>query len=143
MFAALCRVLGRPDIFAEPRFATPRLRLENIDPLAETLEQTFLTKTSREWFDLLSEAGVLTAPVYNVEQCFADPQVKARGLRVTVPHPIAGSVDLIASPMRFSATPIETYRSPPVMGEGVDEVLLSWLGYDAKKIAQLRAAGAV
>ena len=143
MFATLCQVLERPDIHSDPRFATPRSRLENIDPLAEALEGTFLTKTSREWFDMLSETRVLTAPIYDIAQCFSDPQVQARGLRVTVPHPIAGTVDLVASPMRFSATPIETYGSPPVLGEGVDDVLSSWLGYDEKKIEQLRAAGTV
>jgi crotonobetainyl-CoA:carnitine CoA-transferase CaiB-like acyl-CoA transferase len=143
LFKILCRVIERPDIHADPRFATPRLRLVNIDPLAEMLEKTFVTRTSREWFDVLSVAGLLTAPTYNVAQCFADPQVQARGLRVAVPHPVAGSVDLIASPMRFSATPIGTYACPPTMGEGVGDVLSSWLGYDDEKIARLRAAGAI
>jgi len=143
MFAALCRVLERPDVGADPRFATPRMRLQNIDLLAATLESTFLTRCSREWFDLLSKTQVLTAPIYNVAQCFSDPQVQARERRVTAPHPIAGSLDLVASPMRFSATPIRTYGSPPVLGEVVDDVLSNWLGYDAERIAQLRAAGAV
>jgi crotonobetainyl-CoA:carnitine CoA-transferase CaiB-like acyl-CoA transferase len=45
--------------------------------------------------------------------------------------------------MRFSATPIESYGTPPMIGEGADEVLSSWLGYDEDKIAQLRTAGAL
>jgi crotonobetainyl-CoA:carnitine CoA-transferase CaiB-like acyl-CoA transferase len=142
-FATLCRIINRTDLLDDPRFATIQLRLVNIDALAETLEETFLTRTSRDWFDLLSEAGVLTAPTYDVAQCFADPQVQERGVRITVPHPIGGSVDLVASPMRFSATPIETYRAPPPMGEGADDVLSSWLGYDRKRIDQLRAARAI
>ena len=60
-----------------------------------------------------------------------------------MPHPIAGTIDRVANPMRFSATPIESYGTPPIMGEGTDDVLSSWLGYDADKIAQLRTAGAV
>ena len=142
-FATLCKVIERPDLAEDSRFASMQLRLINIDALAEALEETFLTRTGREWFDLLSAAGVLTAPTYDVAQCFADPQVKARGLRVTVPHPIGGSVDLLASPMRFSATPIETYRAPPTMGEGAEDVLSSWLDYDPEQIERLRAAGAI
>jgi crotonobetainyl-CoA:carnitine CoA-transferase CaiB-like acyl-CoA transferase len=142
-FATLCKVIERPDLTEDERFASMQLRLVNIDALADALEETFLTRTGREWFDLLSAAGVLTAPTYDVAQCFADPQVKARGLRVTVPHPIGGSVDLLASPMRFSATPIEAYRAPPTMGEGAEDVLASWLGYDPEQIERLRAAGAI
>jgi crotonobetainyl-CoA:carnitine CoA-transferase CaiB-like acyl-CoA transferase len=142
-FATLCRIMERPDIAADPRFAGMQQRLVNIDALAETLEVTFVTKSGREWFDLLTEAGVLTAPIYDIPQCFADPQIQARGLRVTVPHPIAGSIDLVASPMRFSATPIERYGTPPMMGEGADEVLSAWLGCDQDEIARLREAGAI
>jgi crotonobetainyl-CoA:carnitine CoA-transferase CaiB-like acyl-CoA transferase len=143
MFATLCKVIERPDIAADPRFATLPLRLANIDPLAEALEESFLTRSGKEWFDVLSSASLLVAPIYNVAQCFADPQVQARGIRVTVAHPIGGSVDLVANPMRFSITPIEGYRSPPTMGEGTDDVLSNWLGYDKEKIGHLRAAGAI
>jgi crotonobetainyl-CoA:carnitine CoA-transferase CaiB-like acyl-CoA transferase len=142
MFATLCKVIERPDVAADPRFATLQSRLANIDPLAAALEESFITRTGKEWFEPLSAAGVLVAPIYNVAQCFADPQVQARGMRVTVPHPIGGSVDLVANPMRFSSTPIEGYRSPPIMGEGTDDVLSNWLGYGKEKIAQLRASGA-
>jgi crotonobetainyl-CoA:carnitine CoA-transferase CaiB-like acyl-CoA transferase len=142
-FATLCRIMDRLDIAADPRFVGMQQRLANIDALAEALEVTFVTKKGSEWFDLLTEAGVLTAPIYDIPQCFADPQVQARGLRVTVPHPIAGTIDLVASPMRFSATPIEIYGSPPMMGEGAGSVLASWLGYDEEAIAQLREAGAI
>jgi crotonobetainyl-CoA:carnitine CoA-transferase CaiB-like acyl-CoA transferase len=142
-FAALCRIMERPDIAADPRFAGMQQRLVNIDILAEALETTFVTRSGREWFDMLTAAGVLTAPVYDIPQCFADPQIQARGLRVTVPHPIGGSIDLVASPMRFSATPIETYGTPPMMGEGSDDVLSTWLGCNKDEIARLRNAGAI
>jgi crotonobetainyl-CoA:carnitine CoA-transferase CaiB-like acyl-CoA transferase len=143
LFAKLCQVLERPDIVADPRFATLKLRIVNVDALAEVLEESFLKKTSREWFDLLSAESILIAPIYSVPQCFADPQVEARQVRITVPHPIAGSIDLVANPMRFSATPITHYGSPPVMGEGTDDVLSAWLGYGRERIDALRVAGAI
>lgn len=143
LFATLCRILDRPDLAADPRFATMPLRLLNIEPLADALEESFLARTSREWFDVLSAAGLIAAPIYDVAQCFADPQVQARGNRVSVTHPLGRSVDLVASPMRFSATPIRNYRCPPPLGEGTLDVLQSWLGYDTEKIGRLRDAGAI
>jgi len=143
MFAALCKTLQRPDIAADPRFATLQSRISNVDVLGQMLEESLLTRTGKEWFDLLTATGVLVAPIYNVAQCFADPQVQARGVRVTIPHPIGGSIDIVANPMRFSATPIESYRASPLMGEGNDEVLSRWLGYDEDRIGQLRASGAI
>jgi crotonobetainyl-CoA:carnitine CoA-transferase CaiB-like acyl-CoA transferase len=143
MFAALCKSLDRPDLPTDPRFSDLKSRIINVDPLAEELEKSLLTRTGKEWFDILSDVGVLVAPIYNVAQCFADPQVQARGVRVTIPHPVCDTIDIVANPMRFSATPIETYRPPPPMGEGNDDVLAQWLGYDQEKIAQLRASGAI
>jgi crotonobetainyl-CoA:carnitine CoA-transferase CaiB-like acyl-CoA transferase len=142
-FDVLCRIMERPDLAEDPRFKTMQQRLEHIDALAEALERTFVTRTGRAWFDLLTEAGILTAPIYDVPQCFADPQVQARGMRVTVPHPIGGEIDLVASPMRFSATPIETYGTPPMMGEGAEDVLAEWIGLSPGDVARLRESGAI
>jgi crotonobetainyl-CoA:carnitine CoA-transferase CaiB-like acyl-CoA transferase len=143
LFAILCKVLDRPDLAEDPRFASPRQRLLNVDTLAELLEETFVTRTGREWFEVLNAAGLIAAPIYDVAQCFADPQVQARGMRVSTPHALGGTVDLVANPMRFSASPIEDYRAPPTLGEGTDDVLSAWLDYDDTKITQLRAAGAI
>lgn len=143
MFATLCKILGRPDIAGDPRYADVQLRQKNLDALAAALEESFRTRSSREWFELLSTAGLITAPIYDVAQCFADPQVQARGVRVSAGHPGGASVDMVASPIRFSATPTGEYGCPPPLGEGTEDVLSAWLGYDARQIAHLRAAGAV
>ena len=142
-FARLCEIMERPDLADDPRFKTMMSRLEHIDALAQGLERTFVTRTGRAWFDLLTEAGVLTAPIYDVPQCFADPQVQARGMRVTVPHPIGGEIDLVANPMRFSATPIEAYATPPRIGEGAEEILSGWIGLNLAEIDRVREAGAI
>lgn len=143
LFAKLCAVLDRPDIVEDPRFATMSLRLVNIEAMAEALEKSFITRSGREWFDVLSAEGLIAAPVYDVAQCFADPQVTSRGNRVTISHPLGGSADIVASPMRFSATPIREYRCPPMLGEGTNDVLTTWLGYEKDKIDHLRELGAI
>ena len=141
LFAILCEILGLQELVSDPRFSTPKDRLHNIDALTDALQPSFLARTSKEWFDVLSQAGLVVAPIYDVAQCFADPQVKARGMRISVSHPAGTEVDIVASPIRFSATPITTYRCPPPLGEGTVDVLSSWLDYDAQEIERLRDAG--
>jgi crotonobetainyl-CoA:carnitine CoA-transferase CaiB-like acyl-CoA transferase len=72
---------------------------------------------------------------------FADPQVLARGLRIDLPHPLAGSVPQVASPIRLSETPVQYRNAPPLLGEHTEQVLQQWLGMGAEQIAALRQAG--
>ena len=67
----------------------------------------------------------------------------ARDMRVSMPHPTAGEVQLVGSPLKLSATPVEFRLPPPLLGEHTDEVLTSLLGYSAQEVARLRANGVV
>jgi len=58
---------------------------------------------------------------------FADPQVQARGLRMALPHPLAGEVPLVANPIRLSGSPVSYHRPPPLLGQHTAEVLAQWL----------------
>ena len=69
-------------------------------------------------------------PINDLDEVFADPQVQARGMTVTVPHPLAARAALVASPMKFSATPVQLRRPPPLLGQHTDEVLAEF-GLDA------------
>jgi crotonobetainyl-CoA:carnitine CoA-transferase CaiB-like acyl-CoA transferase len=82
-------------------------------------------------------------PINDIAQALADPQVAARGLRVDLPHPLAGSVPLVANPIRLSATPAQVRRAPPLLGEHTEQVLLERLGMTDADIARLRRAGAL
>ena len=73
---------------------------------------------------------------------FADPQVRAREMTVEMPHPLAGRVRLVASPIKLAATPVRYRRAPPLLGSDTDAVLAE-LGLDAAAIAALRANGAI
>ena len=74
---------------------------------------------------------------------FEEPQVKARGVRVELEHAAAGRLPTVASPMRFSATPIEYKHAPPVLGQHTAEVLRGLLGKSDAEIARLSAAGVI
>ena len=141
-FARFCEVAGRPELAADVRFATNRARVENRAELIPLLNEITATRTTTEWIGQLEARAVPCGPINGLAEVFADPQVQARGLAVKMPHPEAGEVPLVASPIRLSKTPVEYRRAPPLVGEHTDEILAD-LGVDAAGIAGLRERGVV
>ncbi len=137
-FARFCEVAGQPEWAQDERFATNRGRVENRATLLPLLRQATVIRTTAEWMAALEQAGVPCGPINRIDQVFADPQVKARGLRVELPHPAAGTVPLVANPIRLSASPVEYRRAPPLLGQHTDEVLADWLGLAADELRRLK-----
>ncbi|MEK9720815.1 MAG: CoA transferase, partial [Quisquiliibacterium sp.] len=136
-----CDVAGCPELAQDPRFATNGKRVENRDELTGLLQEVMQRRTTKEWVQALEAGGVPNGPINDLAQVYQEPQVQARNIRVAMDHPIAGKLDTVASPMRFSATPIEYRLAPPVVGQHTDEVLRGLLGKDEAQIAGLREAG--
>lgn len=139
LYGRFCEVIGRPDLIDDPRFVTNPLRLVNRAALAAILDDVIGRMTVGELHDALVEAGVPSSPINDMAQVFDDPQVQARKMRVDVAHPAAGSIGLIANPIRFSSTPLPAYVAPPSLGEHTHEVLRQRLGFDDARLAQLAA----
>ncbi len=95
-----------------------------------------------EWVDRIEGAGVPAAAINSVPMVLDEPQVKHRQMLRHLPHPLAGTVPQIVSPMRFQESPLAFERAPPLLGEHTDEVLAS-LGYDRKAIDALKAGGVI
>jgi crotonobetainyl-CoA:carnitine CoA-transferase CaiB-like acyl-CoA transferase len=140
-FRKFAEVAGQPQWADDPRFATNKLRVANRGELIPLIRQATVFKTTAEWVNQLEKAGVPCGPINDLAQMFQDPQVVARGLAVTVPHPLAGSVPQVASPIRLSETPVEYRRAPPLLGEHTEAVLSDVLGLDADAVHRLRSAG--
>jgi len=143
LFRKFCEGSAQAALAADPRFATNGKRVENRAELTRLLGEVFRQRTTAEWVDLLEKAGVPNGPINDLAQVYAEPQVKARGIRVDLDHPVAGKLPTVASPMRFSGTPIEYRRGPPVLGEHTVEVLRGLLGRSESEIARLRTAGVI
>lgn len=143
LFNKFCELAGCRNLPKDPRFATNGKRVENRTVLTPLLEEVFKTRTTREWVEALEAAGVPSGPINNIKQVFEEPQVVARGMKVELDHPTAGRVPLVASPMRFSATPIEHKVPPPVLGQHTAEILREVLGKNDAEIEKLRSAGIV
>ncbi|MCY1526230.1 Formyl-CoA:oxalate CoA-transferase [compost metagenome] len=101
------------------------------------------TDTSAAWQRRLESAGVPCGPINTFSETFSDPQVVHRKLRVDLPLSTGGTCPGIASPMRFSETPLDHAIGPPVLGEHTQDVLTQRLGLSDAALAQLRAAGVV
>lgn len=142
-FRRFAAVAGQPQWADDPRFATNAARVANRALLIPLIRQATVFKTTAEWVEVLEQAGVPCGPINDLAQVFADPQVLARELAISLPHALAGSVPQVASPLRLSETPVEYRRAPPLLGEHTEEVLARLLGMSTAQVAQLRAAGVV
>lgn len=127
-FRKFCEVAGHPEWADDPRFVSNAERVAHRAELIPLIRQVTVFRTTAEWVALLEQAGVPCGPINDLAAVFADPQVQARQLKVTLEHPLAGQVDLVANPIRLSRTPAEYRTAPPLLGQHTREVLADWLG---------------
>ncbi len=139
-YRALCKVIGRPDLAEDERFATAGQRNRNREVLIPQVAEAMLARTMTEWVDLLEAANVPCGPIYNMQQVFEDPQVRHREMQLSLPHSAGVNAPGLANPIRLSDTPIRYQHAAPRLGEHTDTVL-GGLGYDAARIAALRKDG--
>ncbi|HWH81776.1 MAG TPA: CaiB/BaiF CoA-transferase family protein [Burkholderiaceae bacterium] len=141
-FAKFCEVIGAPALAADPRFARNAGRVRLREVLVPLLAERMRQRPRAAWLEALEAAKVPCGPINDLAEVFADPQVRERGMTVEMPHPLAGSVRLVASPMKLSATPVQYRRPPPLLGEHTDELLREF-GLGDADIAALRTARAI
>jgi crotonobetainyl-CoA:carnitine CoA-transferase CaiB-like acyl-CoA transferase len=142
-FRKFCEVAGTPGIAADPRFATNDARVTNRDALTRELETVLRTRSAAAWLAALEPAAVPCAPINDLAQVFADPQVRHRDMRLDVPHPAGVAAPLVANPIRLSATPPRYDLPPPLLGQHTDEILRERLGMSLEQILELRQRGVV
>lgn len=141
-FKRLCSALGSPELADDPRYASNALRVENRDSLIPLLFERLKEKTAAEWLDILCRAGVPADPIQDISQVFADPQVLAREMLVTMPHPTLREVRLAGNAIKLSRNPVTYRRHPPLLGEHTEEIL-GEMGHTADEIRVLRSEGVI
>lgn len=135
-----CSAIGKAELASDARFSTATLRIENREMLSPTLEAMFAAKGKAHWLKVLEAADIPSGPVNELPDVFADAQVRERGMVVSVPHPLSGALDLIANPIRFSATAIDRYEAPPTLGQHTESVLRDLLGMGEAEVRALKEA---
>jgi len=127
-WTALCGALGLEGLLRDERYLDSNLRHRNREALASTIESVTATKSVEHWLSVLGEAGVPSAPIQDFGQVFTDPHLLARQYFWDAPHPKAGLVRQLGSPMRFARTPVRRDTAGPLLGQDT-AALLAELGF--------------
>jgi crotonobetainyl-CoA:carnitine CoA-transferase CaiB-like acyl-CoA transferase len=138
-YEAFCQVLGRPDLATDPRYRQGSERTRNRDSLVPVIAGAMLGRSAQEWIAPLEAANVPCGPVYDMQQVFADPQIRHRNMQVSLPHSAGPAAPGVASPIRLSETPVRYGQAAPCLGEHSAAILGERLGLSAERIADLRA----
>src|SRR5438105_5937676 len=133
-------VLGRPDL-ASGEFADRRSRSANKEKLRAILTDIFARDLRENWVARMKAANIPVGYLRTVEEAFNSPEVRERHRVNQIPHPTAGSVPNIESPLRLDLTPVADPVAAPLLGEHTTQVLRKTLGYDDARIASLAKAG--
>ncbi len=142
LWQRLCRAIGRPDLLADPAFASNELRTRNLPALVEELDKSFCRKTAAEWVSLIDAAGVPCGPINPIDKVLEEPQVRARQMVVEVDDRQAGKVQIAGNPIKMSLMEDRLWRGPaPAVGEHNVEVLSTLLGMSRQEVEALGREG--
>jgi crotonobetainyl-CoA:carnitine CoA-transferase CaiB-like acyl-CoA transferase len=143
-FKRFCENFGLEHLLADDRFATNAARVQNRQLVTGTLAPVIATKPTAEWVSRLEALKIGCGPINTLKEVFADPHVQARGVVVQMPHAASpDGVQVVANPVRLSATPAQYRLPPPILGQHTDEILRERLGYDDSRLDTLRENGII
>ncbi|HZJ24790.1 MAG TPA: CoA transferase [Anaerolineales bacterium] len=137
-WALICDLLGRPDLKTDSRFSTNRDRVGNREELVIELNRIFSQRDVNDWLADLAQAGLPCGRINSIPEVFAHPQAQARAMTLESEHASAGTVRLTGFPYKFSSTPAEIHRPPPLLGEHTEEILTDLLDYSPEDVTILR-----
>jgi crotonobetainyl-CoA:carnitine CoA-transferase CaiB-like acyl-CoA transferase len=142
-FREYVKIAGAPELAEDQRFLTNRDRVGNREALIALLVEPMKRRKTAEWIAALEAAAVPCGPINTIDQVFADPQVKARGLDVRLVREDGTQTPGVANPVRFSATPVEYSKAPPALGNATEDVLTRVLGLTQEEIGRLRNSATI
>lgn len=141
IWSKFCNLMKRPDWLEDVRYATAPARSENRDALGAEIEAITKDRTTAEWIDLCTNAGVPAGEINDIGQVFANPQVRHLGLAQPVTSHERGETELVGQPILMSRTPSRIAAPPPTAGQHSEE-LLTEIGLSRDEIAAMKASGA-
>jgi crotonobetainyl-CoA:carnitine CoA-transferase CaiB-like acyl-CoA transferase len=121
-------VTEKPEWLDDPRYATNSLRNEHVSELEKEIEEILVTETSNYWLALLDKLGIPAGPIYSYDQTLNDPHIKEREMVIEYEHPVAGTIQNLGFPAKFSKTPGQLMRPAPLLGQHNHEILKE-IGY--------------
>jgi len=133
----LCEALGRDDLFLK-QFAQGEER----EKVFIELQKEFLKKTQKEWMDIFKNLDACIMPVKSFAEACEDPQIKARNMIIEMDHPKFGKIQNVASPIKYSRTPLKIKELAPKLGQHTMEILKNF-GYSDEDIREFRKKGII
>ncbi|MFV5263707.1 CaiB/BaiF CoA transferase family protein [Acinetobacter courvalinii] len=140
-FTALCQAIGQAEWAAHPKFRLNQDRIAHRGELTSLMDQLFLTQSAQYWVERIHSVKVPVGMINNVEEALQEPQVQARQMVVSIPHPQYRHFKMIASPLKLSATPVEYRLAPPRLGEHTQQVLAQYCS--TEHLAELAEQGVI
>ena len=138
LWVKFCEAIGRSELATDPRFDSARNRSTNRAALNAELAAALARRTTAEWVDALNAVDVPAGPVNDIEQTFADPQVRHLGVAAPVTHPAAGPIEIIRNATNIEGVANDIRRASPGPGQHTDEILEAF-GFGGDEIADLRS----
>src|SRR5205814_3180727 len=136
-------VLDRPDLVTDPEFAHRKNRTANKEKLRAIIAGIFASDSLEHWMAKMKKANIPVGYLRTVEEGFNAPEVRDRDRLSRIPHPTAGSVPNIETPLHMTVTPTIDPVAAPLLGQHTKKALRQTLGYDDRRIADLAEAGAL
>ena len=137
-YVKFCGVAGCPELAKDVRFAKNQDRVRNREVLVPILEAVMKTRAKAQWLEALEQAKVPCGAINNLDEVFADPQVRERGMVTEWQHPLQPTLRLVSSPIKLSATPVRAQRPPPLLGQHTEEVLRELLDCADDRLSELK-----
>ncbi len=141
LWTALCAVIDRPDLTADPRFADNAGRICNRAELIPLLEAEFARRPADAWVEALLAAGVPAAPILDYAEALDSEQARARDMVMQIDHPVEGPMPALGFPVKLSGTPQQVRYPAPLLGQHTAEIFRE-LGMDPARFEALKQAGA-
>ena len=140
---SFCKIIDRLDLQNDPKFAMASDRVKNRLELLPTIREIIKGNKKSHWIDLLEKAGIPSGMIKNVGEVCDSEQLISRGMILNMPHPTAGIVKNIDSPLRFDDQNDEVHAAPPILGQHTHEILSNVLKISPDEITLLEKKGVI
>ena len=137
-FQRFCEVINQPQLAQDSRYESNRARVENRESLCDLISELMKTTNTKDWLHRLESRNVPCGPINTIDQVFADQQILARGMLISMVDTRGGEIPLVANPINYSRSTIDYTVPPPELGSSTESILGEYLEYSALDIAALR-----
>ncbi len=144
LWKKFCKIIGKEELITDERFLTNDERTKNRKIIIPIMEEFFVTKTATEWIQFFDSNSIPSGPINSMDRVIENKQLQARNMFVEVDDDVAGKTKVAGNAIKMSTIPEEATREPaPKIGEHTTEILGKYLGFDEKKLKQLKEDGVI